>query len=145
MQEDRKVTTNLVVHYQRVAYLLSPGPSTLPLAGKTVRVHEWEDGHIELHHHGSPVPFSIFFDKNPYVRPAAVVEHKRLGAALAVLQAAQVERDRARLASKTLSLRQRDRIRQARSKAGAPPIESLTRPRDRTSLLGRKADISNRV
>jgi len=145
LQEDRKVTANLVVHFRRVAYLLAPGPETLPLAGKTVRVYEWADGRIEMNHQGRQVPYSTFLDKNPYVRPAAVVENKRLGAALALIQAHQVERDRAKLASKKLSLRRKERLREARAKAGAPPLEAGTPSRDRTSLLGRKADISTWV
>ncbi len=142
--EERKLTSNLVVHFRRSAYLVTPGPNTLPLAGKAVQVFEWEDGRVELHHQGHQLPYSIF-DKNPCVRQGAVVENKRLGAVLAVIQAAQVERDRARRASKRLSLRQKDRLRAARAKAGAPPLDPQPPAKDRTFLLGRKADISTWV
>jgi hypothetical protein len=67
------------------------------------------------------------------------------GAALAVIQAAQAERDRAKLASRTLTIREKERVRAVRAKAGAPPLESRPEPKDRTFLLGRRADISTWV
>jgi len=143
-QEDRKVSPNLVVHFQRMALLLTSGPATLPLAGKLIRVFQWDDGRIELHHQGRPLPYSVF-DKNPCIRQGAVVENKRLGAALAVIQAAQAERDRAKLASRTLTIREKDRVRAVRSRAGAPSLEPRPKPKNRTFLLGRKADISTWV
>jgi transposase len=39
-QEDRRMSGNLTVHFKRRAYLVTPTPGTLPLGGKTVRVHE---------------------------------------------------------------------------------------------------------
>ena len=144
LQEDRKLSSNLVVHFRRIAYLVTPGPDTLPLAGKTVRAYEWADGRVELHHQGRLLPCSAF-DKNPCVPQGVVVEHKRLGAALAVIQAAQAERDRAKLASRTLTIREKDRVRAARSKAGAPPLEPRPKPKNRTFLLGRRADIATWV
>ena len=45
-QEDRKLSKNLTLSYQRVLILLEPGPTTLPLGGKTCRAHGYEDGQI---------------------------------------------------------------------------------------------------
>ena len=122
-QEERTMTRNLVVHFKRSAYLITSSPDTNALAGKLVRVHEWEDGRIEIHCDGRALPFTVF-DKNPQVNQAAIVENKRLDAVLAFIQAGQVERDRQRLASKKLSLRQKERLRAARSNAGAPALSS---------------------
>ena len=128
------MSRNLTVHFKRVTYLIEPGPETLPLGGKRVQVREWEDGRVEIQCAGRTLPFSIF-DQNPHIAAGAIVENKRLGAVLAVIQAAQDERDRTRLASKKLTLRQKERIQAARqSPEAAPP--------NRTSLLGRKDDIS---
>jgi len=134
-QEDRRMSGNLTVHYKRRAYLVTPTPETLPLAGKTVRVHEWEDGRVELRCQGRLLPYSIF-DKNPIVSQGAIVENKRLGAVLAVIQANQTQRDHARLASRTLSLREKERLRQARARAEVPIVEYSPKPRNRTSPLG---------
>ena len=111
------MTRNLLVHFKRSAYLITPGPETNALAGKRVRVHEWADGRIEIHCNGRTLPFTAF-DKNPVVTQAAVVENKRLDAVLAFIQAGQAERDLKRLASKTLTLRQKERIKLARAGAG---------------------------
>jgi homeodomain-containing protein len=143
-QEDRRMSSNLTVHFKRRAYLVTPTPETLPLAGKAVRVHEWEDGRVELHCEGCLLPYSIF-DKNPIVSQGAIVENKRLGAVLATIQVQQLQRDHARLASRKLSLREKERLRQARARAEVPIVESRPKPRNRTSLLGRKADISTWV
>jgi hypothetical protein len=116
-QEERQMTRNLLVHFKRSAYLITPGPETNALAGKRVRVHEWADGRIEIHCNGRTLPFTAF-DKNPVVTQAAVVENKRLDAVLAFIQAGQAERDLKRLASKTLTLRQKERIKLARAGAG---------------------------
>jgi hypothetical protein len=106
-----------------------------------VRVHEWEDGRVELRCEGHLLPYSIF-DKNPIVTQGAIVENKRLGAVLAAIQANQTLRDQARLAFRKLSLREKDRLRAARVRALTPDAEARpTRP-NRTSLLGRKAGIS---
>lgn len=143
-QEDRRMSRDLVVHFKRRAYLVTPTPETLPFGGKTVRVHEWEDGRVELHCEGRVLPYSIF-DKNPIVSQGAIVENKRLGAVLAAIQVQQVQRDHARLASRKLSLREKERLRQTRERADVPTVESRPKPRNRTSLLGRKADISTWV
>jgi len=122
------MSRNLTVHFKRVTYLVEPGPETLPLGGKRVIVREWEDGRVEIQCAGRTIPYSIF-DKNPHVAAGAIVENKRLGAVLAVIQAAQDERDRTRLASKKLTLRQKERILAVRQ-----PPDVI--PPNRTSLLG---------
>jgi transposase len=108
-QEERTMSRNLVVHFKRVSYLVEPGPETLPFAGKRVRVFQWEDGRVEIRCEGQLLPYSPF-DKNRCVNQGAVVENKRLGAVLSVIQASQLERDNARLASKRLTLREKERI-----------------------------------
>jgi hypothetical protein len=120
-QEERQMTRNLLVHFKRSAYLVTPGPETNALGGKPVRVHEWEDGRIEIRCNGRTLPFTAF-DKNPVVAQGAVVENKRLDAVLAFIQAGQSERDRSRLASKKLTLRQKERLRAVRVTAGAPAV-----------------------
>jgi hypothetical protein len=110
---------SLTAHFKRVTYLVEPGPETLPLGGKRVQVREWEDGRVEIQCEDQTLPYSIF-DKNPHVAAGAIVENKRLGALLAVIQAGQGQRDQTRLASRKLTLRQKDRIRAA-GKAGRAP------------------------
>jgi hypothetical protein len=117
-QEDRKVTDSLTVHYKRVLYLLEPGPDTTPLRRNQCRVYEHEDGRIVIKHDGRAIPFHPF-DKNPHVPQSEVVSNKRLGAVLAFIQQQQDERDQERLASKSLTKRQKQRILDARAAAQA--------------------------
>jgi len=84
-----------------------------------VRGHEWDVGRVEIHALGRSLPYSIF-DQHPHVARGASVENKRLGAVLVVIQTAQIERDRIRLASTKLTLRQKDRIRAARQLSEQP-------------------------
>lgn len=118
-QEERKMSRNLTVHFQRVTYVIEPGPQTLPLGGKCVRVHQWDNGRVEIQAAGLQLPYSIL-DENPCVTQAAIVENKRLGAVLAMIQSSQVERDRIRL-TKKLTLRRKDRIRATRREADHMP------------------------
>ena len=114
-QEERKLSKNLTLHYKRETYLVEPGPETLLLAGERCQVHEHEDGRIELRHKGQLLPCRVFVDPAARVRQADIVANKRLGAVLAQIQQDQQERDRQRLASRSLTLRQKARIRAASS------------------------------
>ncbi len=44
------MTGNLVVHFERGSYVITPGPETRGLAGRRrhVEVRKWEDGRIEI-------------------------------------------------------------------------------------------------
>ena len=123
-QEQRKISKNLTLQYRRVTYLVEPGPETLPLAGERCRVHEHEDGRIEVRHANKPLPCSVFFDKAPRVSQGAIVANKRLGAVLSKIQHDQQERDRQRLTRRSLSIRQKNRIRDAAARADASGLQS---------------------
>lgn len=118
-QEERKLSRNLTFHYKRVMYLIEPGPETLPLAGERCRVHEHEDGRTEVYHGNKPLPCSVFFDKAPGVPQGAIVSNKRLGAVLSQIRRDQQERDRRQLARRSLTHRQKNRIRSATAQASA--------------------------
>ncbi len=118
-QEERKLSRNLTFHYKRVMDLVEPGPETLPLAGERCRVHEHDDGRVEVRHANTPLPCSVFFDKAPRVQQGAIVTNKRLGAVLSKIQRDQQERDRQRLSRRSLTIRQKNRIRSAAARAEA--------------------------
>jgi len=62
--------------------LLDPTPVARGLAGKKVEVVNYPDGRFAVRHEGVALPFRVF-DKIQTVAPGAIVENKRLGAALA--------------------------------------------------------------
>ncbi len=118
-QEERKLSRNLTIHYKRVMYLVEPDPETQALAGQRCRVHEHEDGRVEVRHANKPLPCSVFFDKAPRVPQGAIVANKRLGAVLSKIRRDQQERDRQRLARRSLTMRQKNRIRGVAVRADA--------------------------
>jgi hypothetical protein len=118
-QEDRKISKELTVHFQRGRYLIEPGPETLELRGRRCRVHEYFDGRIELRYEGRCLPF-VAFEEQRRVAQGDIVANKRLGAVLATIQADQRRRDEEALASPRVSRRRKERIRTARKQADAP-------------------------
>jgi hypothetical protein len=58
------------------------------------------------------------------------VENKRLGTVFSVIQASQVERDKKRLASKKTTLREKERIENARIAAGVSGFLQCSSPTD---------------
>jgi hypothetical protein len=131
-QKEWKLSGNLTVHFKRATYLIQPGPETTAFAGKRVRVHEWADGRAEIRAQERVLPYSLFED-NPRITQAAIVENKRLGAVLAAVQKAQIERDRLRPDSKKLTVREKDRIRAGWAE-GAPDLLPTRRTAKRTFL-----------
>jgi hypothetical protein len=87
-REERMVTNNLTLHYDRMMILLTPGPSTLGLRRRKVKVVNYPDGRFAVQFEGVSLPFRVF-DKIQTVQPGAIVENKRLGAALAMVKTHQ--------------------------------------------------------
>ena len=120
LQEDRRISKELTLHYRRGVYLIESSPETLKLRGKRCRVHAHADGRIELRYCGRGLRFKAF-DENRCVTQANIVSSKRLGDVLQRIQAKQRKRDGERLASKSVTLRQKKQIRTARAQADGPP------------------------
>jgi transposase len=119
-QETRTMSRNLVVHYRRVSYVITPTAETRALAGakRRVEVHENADGSVDIRYEGRSLPYTIH-ETRPLVSAGDIVENKRLDAVLAAVKTYQDRRDEARLNSRTLTLRGKDRLRAARTAAGA--------------------------
>jgi hypothetical protein len=87
-REERTVTRNLTLHYDRMLLLLDPTPFARDLVRKTVDVVNYPDGQFAVQFEGTPLPFRVF-DKIQTVPSGAIVENKRLGAALAMVKEQQ--------------------------------------------------------
>jgi hypothetical protein len=118
LQEDRKISKELTLHYRGNVYLIDPNPETLRLRGRMGRVYANARGRVEIRREGQRFPFRAFH-KLRRVTQADIVSNKRLGAVLAKIQADQQERDRQRLSSRTVTLREKRQIRAARVRADA--------------------------
>jgi hypothetical protein len=78
--------------YAKTMYLLADAPMTRKLIGKYIEVYAYPDGRIELRADGIALPY-ITYDRYPEVDQGAIVENKRLGHVLQVVQLVQQQRD----------------------------------------------------
>jgi len=90
-QKTRKVSNALTLQYDKVVYLIEPNDGTQRLAGKNVMVYDYPDGTVSIKYCGKALPYQVF-DKLRQVNQAAIVDNKRLGAALAFAKRSQDER-----------------------------------------------------
>jgi hypothetical protein len=87
-REERTVTNNLTLHYDRMMLLLDPTEFARGLVRKKVAVVNYPDGRFAVQFEGTSLPFQVF-DKIQTVEPGTIVESKRLGAALAMVKEQQ--------------------------------------------------------
>ena len=94
-KEERTLTKNLTVQYDKVLFLLEPNALTRSLARQRVTIVDYPDGRIAIRHKGRDLPYRTF-DKLQKVDQAAIVENKRLGEVLAYIAARQEQRTEGR-------------------------------------------------
>lgn len=94
-KEERTLTNNLTVQYDKVLFMLEPNEVTRSLARQRVTIVDYPDGRIAIRHKGRDLPYRTF-DKLQKVNQAAIVENKRLGEVLAYIAARQQERNEGR-------------------------------------------------
>src|SRR6195256_3868097 len=87
-REQRQVSHQLVVNYNRMKLTLKPEGLAIRLRGKMVEIHDFPDGRLEVRWKGRSLPYSAF-DKLQRVSHAAIVENKRLGEILAWIKEQQ--------------------------------------------------------
>ncbi|MBJ6127518.1 ISNCY family transposase [Microvirga splendida] len=91
-KEERTVTHNLTLQYNKVMFILEPNEITRLLAHQRVTVYDYPDGRFAIKHKGISLPYRIY-DKLRQVDQAAIVENKRLGPILAYVAERQKELD----------------------------------------------------
>jgi hypothetical protein len=89
-REERTVTQNLTLHYDRMLLILEPTSLARGLVRKKVEVVNYPDGRFAVQFNGTSLAFRQF-DKIQTVQPGAIVDNKRLSAVLAVVKARQAE------------------------------------------------------
>src|SRR3954465_2544240 len=87
-RETRRVSRQLVVHYNRMKFTLHPTEVTARLVRQEVEIYDFPDGRLEIRWKGLPLAYSVF-DKLQRVSHAAIVENKRLGEVLAWIKERQ--------------------------------------------------------
>jgi len=89
-REERTVTQNLTLHYDRMMLILEPTPLARGLVRRKVEVVNYPDGRFAVQFNGRSLPFRTC-DKIRAVQPGAIVDNKRLSAVLAMVKARQAE------------------------------------------------------
>ena len=90
-REQRYVGAQLTFHYDRKQIILEQTEVTKGLAGRYVEIFDYFDRPLEVRWQGYVLPFRVF-NKDQIVRPAEVVENKRLRHALSVVRAKQEQK-----------------------------------------------------
>src|SRR5262249_29420534 len=123
--------------------LLDPTPFTRGLASKKVEVVNYPDGRFAVRHEAVALPFRLF-DKIQTVAPGAIVENKRLGAALAFVRELQASYppNRRRGDPRDVGRRilARDRVRPDSPREGSG-FEPSAPPRDRNRIAVRSSPV----
>jgi hypothetical protein len=88
-QESRAVTRALTLQYDKVIYLITPGPQTNAVAGQHVTVFDYPDGRFKIRFEGRELPYRVF-DRLSQIRQADIVNSKRLGSVLTMAREAQL-------------------------------------------------------
>jgi hypothetical protein len=92
-QEDRTLSNNLTLQYDKRMYLIEDTPETRVLKRKRVKVFDFANNEIKIKHEGKELPFGIHFDKLRSIEAGQIVDNKRLGNILRFVQEEQQKRD----------------------------------------------------
>jgi transposase len=87
-REQRHVSRDLALSYDRLRIMLEQNETTVGLVGKYVDTYAFADGRLEVRWQGLSLPYRAF-DKDQRVSQAAIVENKRLGEVLAFIKRQQ--------------------------------------------------------
>jgi hypothetical protein len=85
-REQRYVGQQLTLSYERKRIMLERNDVTEGTAGRHVEIYDFADGRMEVRWRGVSLPY-VTFDKDQRVSHTAIVENKRLGAALTFIKA----------------------------------------------------------
>ena len=113
LQDPRRITTQLTVHYKRGLYLLEDTVENRRLRGTTALVSEAADGTVTIRGQGRRLSSRLHQKDHAHLAPGRVAEHKHLDGVFEWIAAQQRERDAARLANPKITLREKKRIREA--------------------------------
>lgn len=116
VRDKRTVSSRLTLQVNHSLYMLTDSEQARAQSGRDIDVFEYPDGRIEVRANDSALPYTIF-DKLPVVNQGAIVENKRLGHVLQIVQELQKKRDD----RKGLN-------RPAHTNTGAEPVQMKRKP-----------------
>ena len=89
LKDQRKVSRQLTLTYERKRVILEPGGTADDLVGAFVDVHEYPDGSFDVRWRGEALPHRVHDERQQRVTHAAITENKRLSAVLAHIKERQ--------------------------------------------------------
>lgn len=89
IRDQRQVGASLVVHYERLKYVLDDSDYAHSAIGRYVETYAFPDRPFEIRWKGVLLPYHIFDPAQQRVTHAAITENKRLGDVLAFIKAQQ--------------------------------------------------------
>ena len=110
-REQRYLGQQLSLSYERRLIIVERNAVTERAAEQYVDIYDFADGRLDVRWKGVSLPYTVF-DKDQRVSHAAIVENKRLGAALAFIKAqrdAEVPAPRIKTNSEAVGYRRRGR------------------------------------
>ena len=111
LQETRRISRQLTVHYKRDLYVINDSVATRRLRGAVATVSEAEDGTVTIRANGEVLPARLYPKDHAHLDPGVVVDHKHLAGVFDWIAAQQQERDALRLDSRKITRREKQRIR----------------------------------
>ena len=90
-KEERTLSQALTLQYDKVLFILEPSEPAKAAIGKRLTVVDYPDGRLAIRYRGVELAYRTF-DKIQQVDQGAIVENKRLGAALAFIREEQLRR-----------------------------------------------------
>jgi hypothetical protein len=122
-KEQRKLTTNLTIHYRRSLYLVEDTLVARAAAGKQVDVHECDDGTVLIRCGGEKLQATAV-RKAGGVSQQDVESNKYLARILDHVRHEQLARDQETLRTGKMTLRQKKRLRLDMLRRGGTPTLS---------------------
>lgn len=95
-REQRYVGAQLTFHYDRQKIILEQTEVAKGLVGRYVEIYDYFEKALEVRWRGHVLPYRVF-NKDQVVRPAAVIENKRLRHALSVVRAKQERKNEVKI------------------------------------------------
>jgi hypothetical protein len=99
------------VHYKRDLYVLEDSVDNRRLRGATALISEDAESQVTIHANGRVLAARRFAKDHAELDPGTIVEHKHLDGAFAWIAVRQQARDAQRLASRKVTLREKQLLR----------------------------------
>jgi transposase len=133
VRERRRVSPHLTLQYDKMLYLLADTKEARTQIGRYVDMYEYPDAHIEVRANGAALAYTTY-DKLPVASQAAIVDNKRLGHILEIVQEVQKNRDSRRRLSAP-----------ARTNSGASPMQPKRIPGTKSARKLDMNDLQNAI